>query len=55
MREMGGREKRRGWNGEEARVGGRKGEGKEGEIWRIEKAREGSMKEFNGIVICSTS
>ena len=23
MREMGGREKRRGWNGEEARVGGR--------------------------------
>lgn len=54
-REMGGREKRRGWNGEEARVGGRKGEGEEGEIWRIEKAREGSMKEFNGIVICSTS
>ena len=29
MREMGGWEKRRGWNGEEARVGGRKGEGEE--------------------------
>ena len=51
------RNERDGRTGKEEREEERRemGEGKEGEIWRIEKAREGSMKEFNGIVICSTS
>ena len=51
------RNERDGRTGKEEREeeGREMGEEKEGEIWRIEKAREGSMKEFNGIVICSTS